>query len=284
MIELQDIRYVRVGTRDLETACQFAEDFLGLMPAGREAKAAYFKSDRRDHTLCYIEGDPSATAVGLELLDPDALDRAASELDNAGYPVRRGTSVDAEARRVRDLIFTRDPSGNEIELVTRPFHSGIRYHGTRDAGVTGFNHIGLKSNRLADDERFWTKLCSARVSDWIGDAALLRVSRIHHSIALFPSPSRGVQHINHQVVSIDDVMRNWYFLRERQVRIVFGPGRHATSGAVFLYFEGPDGMVYEYSCGVTEIDESTWRPRQFPFTPESFCVWGARPDIPEFRN
>jgi 2,3-dihydroxy-p-cumate/2,3-dihydroxybenzoate 3,4-dioxygenase len=67
------------------------------------------------------------------------------------------------------------------------------------------------------------------------------------------------------------------------VRIVFGPGRHATSGAVFCYFEGPDGMTYEYSCGVTMIkDEAAHKPRQFPFTAESFCLWGSKPDIAEF--
>lgn len=24
--------------------------------------------------------------------------------------------------------------------------------------------------------------------------------------------------------------------------------------------------------------------RQFPFEPASFCMWGSRPDIPEFRR
>jgi hypothetical protein len=47
---------------------------------------------------------------------------------------------------------------------------------------------------------------------------------VHHRIALFPSKRHGVQHINHQVESIDDVMRSYYFLRERNVRIRFGPG------------------------------------------------------------
>jgi 2,3-dihydroxy-p-cumate/2,3-dihydroxybenzoate 3,4-dioxygenase len=71
------------------------------------------------------------------------------------------------------------------------------------------------------------------------------------------------------------------------VKIVFGPGRHPTSGAVFLYFEGPDGMVFEYSTGVRTIapeDEASYRPRQFPAVPSSFCMWGSKPDIPEFRN
>jgi hypothetical protein len=71
------------------------------------------------------------------------------------------------------------------------------------------------------------------------------------------------------------------------VRIDFGPGRHPTSGAVFLYFAGPDGMVYEYSTGVRLIkpdEEPGYRPRQFAFAPESFCMRGSRPDIAEFRT
>jgi 2,3-dihydroxy-p-cumate/2,3-dihydroxybenzoate 3,4-dioxygenase len=56
---------------------------------------------------------------------------------------------------------------------------------------------------------------------------------------------------------------------------------------VFLYFEGPDGMVYEYSTGVRLIkpeEEAAHRPRQFPFAASSFCMWGSKPDIPEFRS
>ena len=71
------------------------------------------------------------------------------------------------------------------------------------------------------------------------------------------------------------------------MKIVFGPGRHPTSGAVFLYFEGPDGMVFEYSTGVRSIapeQEADYRPRQFPALPSSFCMWGSMPDIPEFKK
>jgi 2,3-dihydroxy-p-cumate/2,3-dihydroxybenzoate 3,4-dioxygenase len=53
---------------------------------------------------------------------------------------------------------------------------------------------------------------------------------------------------------------------------------------MFLYYEGPDGMIYEFSHGVRIIDDPNYRPRQYPFTPEAFCAWGAKPDIPEFRD
>jgi 2,3-dihydroxy-p-cumate/2,3-dihydroxybenzoate 3,4-dioxygenase len=127
----------------------------------------------------------------------------------------------------------------------------------------------------------------ARVSDRIGPAALLRIDEVHHKVALFPAARPGVQHINHQLAEIDDVMRSWYRLRRQKVPIVFGPGRHPTSGAVFLYFRGPDGMVFEYSTGVrliTAAQEHAYRPRQFPFEPESFCMWGAVPEVAEFDS
>ena len=134
-------------------------------------------------------------------------------------------------------------------------------------------------------EQFWTRVCNARVSDRIGDAPLLRIDEIHHTIALFPTDRAGIQHINHQVESADDIQRSYHFLRERQVDIVFGPGRHPTSSAKFLYFQGPDGMVFEYSSGVRSIaDELLYRERQFPFEPKGFCQWGAKPKIAEFRT
>jgi 2,3-dihydroxy-p-cumate/2,3-dihydroxybenzoate 3,4-dioxygenase len=182
-----------------------------------------------------------------------------------------------------DFAAFRDPSNNKFELVLRPFVSTRRYFPSRDAGITEFSHIGLKTADAPRDERFWSSLFNFRANDWIGLAGLLSFDKVHHRIALFPAPVPGVQHINFQVQSIDDIMRSYYFLTERQVRIVFGPGRHVTSGAYFLYFEGPDGVVYEYSSGVRSVDE-TWRPRQLPFCDEAFCAWGSRPDIPEFQS
>lgn len=285
MIDLQRVCYVRLGTRDIEGATRFATDVLGL-EVGEVAKGAvYFKSDEREHTLCYLEGDPGDQAVAFEVGSRAALSAAAGELERLGHAVHAGTPGEADARKVREFIAFDDPSGNRIELVWRPAHSGVRYHGSRDAGITGFSHVGLCTTDAARDEAFWTQVCNARVSDRVGDAPLLRINEVHHSIALFPTDHAGIQHINHQVASADDVMRSFRFLSELQVRIVFGPGRHPSSSAKFLYFEGPDGMVFEYSSGVKLIaDELLYRERQLSFDPKGFCEWGAKPDVAEFRS
>jgi 2,3-dihydroxy-p-cumate/2,3-dihydroxybenzoate 3,4-dioxygenase len=288
MINLQDIRYLRIGTPDLDGAIRFATEIVGLQLVAREGKSAYFRSDKvtvrgdtRDHTLVYLEGDPADHTIGFDLIDPDDLDAVATELEKGGHPVHLGTAEECEKRRVKAFVASKDPSGNKIEIVVRPFHTGVRYFPARDAGITGFSHIGLYTLDAPRDEKFWTRLCNARVSDWIGDAALLRIATAHHSIALFPGKRGGVQHINHQVEDIDDVMRSWYFLKQKGVKILLGPGRHPLSTAVMLYFRGPDGVVYEYSVGVKHImpeDEAAYRPRQFAFDQYAVCMWGSVPD------
>lgn len=293
MIDLFDIRYLRIGTPRLDDAIEFATKMVGLQLVAREGKAAYFRSDRapvrgdtRDHTLVYFEGDPSDHAIGFDLRNPADFDAVCAALEQAGYPVQVATKDECEQRRVKQCLVSRDPSGNKIEIVARPYHSGVRYHPTRDAGITEFSHIGLRTSNPVRDEKFWTTVMNARVSDWIGDAPLLRVNTIHHSLALFPSTFPGIQHINHQVEDADDVMRSYYFLRDKGVKIVWGPGRHPLSSAIMVYFEGPDRMVYEYSVGVKQImpeDEASYRPRQFPFERYSLCMWGAVPDVAEFE-
>lgn len=281
MIELKDLAYVRLGASNLEEAQAFATRSLGLQVGEQSGNSLHLRSDNRAHTLCYFEGDPSDQTVAFEVVDDDKLQAAGSTLESLGHDVHVGTSEECSQRKVRAFIGFNDPTGNRIELVVRPERSGKRYFATRDAGITGFSHVGLFTTDPVRDELFWTQVCNARVSDRIGDIALMRVNAIHHTVALAPGRGPGVHHINHQVESNDDVLRSYYHLSSQRVPIVFGPGRHPTSGARFLYFQGPDGMVFEYSVGVDEIeDEETHRPRQFGFEPSSLCMWGAKAQRP----
>lgn len=282
MIELKDVCYVRLGTSDLQDSTTFATEYLGLEVSESVGSATYLRSDDRAHTLCYFDGQPEEYRVGFEVEGPDELDQAASTLEDLGHEVHVGTPGEIEARKVRGFIGFDDPSGNHIELAYRPERKGRRYFPSRDAGITGFSHIGLFTTDAIRDEQFWTTVCNARVSDRVGDIPLMRINAMHHTLALAPSPhgKGGLQHINHQVTTNDDVMQSWYFLCEKNVPMVFGPGRHPTSGARFLYFRGPHDVVFEYSVGVDMItDEEGHRPRQFGFEPSSLCMWGSKPQV-----
>jgi 2,3-dihydroxy-p-cumate/2,3-dihydroxybenzoate 3,4-dioxygenase len=282
MITLTDIAYVRSGVADLGTAVRFATDVVGLelaVPAGpgmAEAGVAHLRADHRHHCLALVEGPSGVISSGFAVADSDALAAAESELEHAGFRVRRGDPAAARSRRVREFIAFDDPFGNRLELVSQQETITRPVAFTRPAGITEFGHLCLDAPDVHEAYRFWSTRFNARVSDWIGDAAcLLRIDPVHHKLAVFRGERPGLCHMNFQVATIDDVFRNWHFLVSRGVEIEMGPGRHPQSTAIFLYFLGPEGFTYEYSFGVRRIeDDAAWVPRTFdPDEVGSIDMW-----------
>ena len=283
MIEIEQLRYVRLGTRDLAAAADFAQRILGLQLVDKSETHAAFRSDDRDHTLVYVQGDPADQTVGFEVRAPETLDRAIAELSKLGLAATHGSAGEAAARKVRAFVHFRDRSGNRIELVVRPLNSGWRYFAARDAGIAGLEAVALRNTANGADEALWTRLFNGRVSDWAGDAAYIRFDAAHHRLALHPSQRGGVLAVEYAVEGVNQLMQSHYFMQASQVKIVHGPGRRPTSGQMFLTFAGPDGVLFSYVAeGASIADEARHRPRQFAFTPLSFCAWGSESEIPEY--
>ena len=283
MIKIEQLRYVRLGTRDLSACTRFAEHILGLEIVENDGGQADFRSDYRDHTLVFSSHE-DANTIGLEVRDQEALERAADELAERGYEVSVGNAEQAARRKVKSFISFKAEADLAVDLVVRPFHSGWRYFPSRDAGITGLEAIALRSHSIGRSESLWTQILSGRISDWIGDSSYIRFGCEHHSIALHPSKSSGVLAVEFAVESIDLIMQNNYFLEEQQVRIVHGPGRRPSSEQLFLTFQGPEGVLFSFVCDGRAIDETSDQPRQFPRCAQSFCAWGSRSSAPEFAT
>lgn len=281
-ITIEQLRYVRLGCSDLAGSIDFAQRILGLQLVDKTKEAAYFRSDYRNHTLVFVADAGAEQAIGFEVRDPEELDRAAGRLEQAGVSVHRGSDEAAAARKVRRFLSFHMPSGYDVELVVRPLDSGWRFHGPRDAGITGLEAIALRGLPDASDQRIWTALLGGTISDRVGDAAYIRFDTAHHRVAVHPSTSSGVLAVEFGVEDIDLIMQNAYFLRGAQVRIVDGPGRRVASNQLFVTFAGPDGVHYSY---VSEGEEITAprRARQFPPKRASFCAWGSDTEIPEYQ-
>jgi 2,3-dihydroxy-p-cumate/2,3-dihydroxybenzoate 3,4-dioxygenase len=283
MIAIEQLRYVRLGIGNLPSAVDFAKRILGLELVDQDDDQALFRSDFRDHTLAFVKGAGRAQSIGFELRDTKTLERAADALARHGYDINPGTPDAAAKRRVKSFLSFKDEAGISIELVVRPLHSGWRYFPSRDAGITGLEAVALRSPAIARCEALWTRLLSGKVSDWIGDAAFIRLDATHHRLALYPAPSGGVLAVEFGVEGVDQLMQSSYFLQDKQVRIVHGPGRRPASGQMFLTFTGPDGVLFSYVAEGRPIVEGQHRPRQFPRRAQSFCAWGNRSEVPEFK-
>jgi 2,3-dihydroxy-p-cumate/2,3-dihydroxybenzoate 3,4-dioxygenase len=285
LIAIEQLRYVLLGTSDLAGAAEFAQRTLGLEPVDRTASHATFRSDGRDHTLAFLADDPGLQAVGFEVREPKTLDVALDALRARGLRVGRGTAEECKLRKVRDLVWFHDHSGNRIELVVRPLNSGWRYFPSRDAGIMGFDGVMLRSTAIAKDEELWTEVLGARVSDWAGSAPYLRIDAAHHRLALFPADRAGVLAVEYAVENVNLMMRNYYVLQNTQVAIMHGPGRRPTSEQLFLTFAGPDGVLYSFVAEGQPADGGLERrPRQFPAGPEGLCSWGSENKVKEFNT
>jgi 2,3-dihydroxy-p-cumate/2,3-dihydroxybenzoate 3,4-dioxygenase len=279
-LSYRDLRYVRVHAQDLNTASAFAADVFGLQAAERDETQARFRSDARSYALSYTRAEEPG-AVALTVARADDLESAQSQL--ARWTPRRLTADEALARQVKAGLAVRAPNGVTVELIWRPLTSGWRYHGQRDAGITGFQAVQLACADVIANETFWTEGVGARVTDWAGDAVFLAIDAAHHRVALYPSSRDGILGAVWAVESINNVMQGWYHFQACQLPIVHGPGRQPTSGAVFVTTKGPGGIFYSYAAETEEGPQIATRgPRQFVDGPLSHCVWGSPSTAPEF--
>ncbi len=201
-----------------------------------------------------------------------------------GSATGRGSAEDCALRKVKDMVWFADFSGNRIELVVRPLNSGWRYFPSRDAGIRGLADVILRSIDVEKDLSIWSGVLGAEVSDWAGDAAYLRLDDAHHRIVLFPAARPGILSVEYAVEDVNLLMRNYYVLRDLQVAVLHGPGRRPASEQLFLTFAGPTDVLFSFVAEGAPAAAERRRPRQFPAGPAGLCSWGSECKIGEFND
>jgi len=116
---LNNCANVRLVADNLGGAADFAQRVLGLEPIDRNPELATFRSDFRDHTLAFATGDRAVQSVGLEGALSARSRRSPGGLAGARPQRRTGSAEDCALRKVKDMAWFIDFSGNRIELVVR---------------------------------------------------------------------------------------------------------------------------------------------------------------------
>ena len=76
---------------------------------------------------------------------------------------------------------------------------------------------------------YWAR----KVTDRVGEITYLGIDQKHHRVVLYPSDKAGLVYVSYGVESMDAIMQSNYFVQERQIKIVHGPGREPASGQIF---------------------------------------------------
>ena len=139
------------------------------------------------------------------------------------------------------------------------------------------SHVVLNSREPKRLAAFYQNVLGLEISDSY-ERDLLVFMRCdqpqHHCLGIAPSPSDGLNHFAVDCGNVDGLMRAVSRMRARGHDPIWGPGRHGPGGNIFCYFEGPDGIVPEFTCDLLQIgDEYHHQPKIWARTPENGNVW-----------
>ena len=284
----QPLRYARLGycrlrTPDLGRSLSFYRDLVGLTLAREDGHTAWLRCSDKPHDLILESGaEAGISAIGFEMEDAAGLDAAHAIVTRLGLAPQWRDAPGCAAMRVkRSLLFTDPVTGMEIDFYCGQDVESAPLDGPLTR-IVRLGHVVLNVTDLAAAHRFWVDEMGFAVSDRVeGVAEWLRCwpNPLHHSLALLQSDGNTFHHVNFMVTDVDDIGQAMNRMKQADVPIVFGPGRHLPSTSIFLYFLDPDGNTTEYSFGMELFDETGARdPRDLEHKAEVMDIWGSRPD------
>jgi 2,3-dihydroxybiphenyl 1,2-dioxygenase len=257
---------------------QFAAQVLGLKPNGREQDGSLsLRMDEYHHRfIVHPTGRNDLAYIGWEVATEAVMDALAERLQRAGIAVARGTTEEADARRVAGLIKFADPSGIASEtfygplvMFDEPFHSPRPISGFK-TGTLGLGHFVVWVDDFERSVEFYREVLGMRVSDFVKispaagvnvTVAFFHCNPRHHTIAFakMPASPKRLHHFMLQLQSLDDVGATYDLCQALDVPIVMKLGKHTNDHMVSFYLRTPSGFNVEYGWGAREVDDSTWQ-------------------------
>lgn len=284
MIRYKKLGYVVLSVTDVNKSVDFYENIVGMEFVERVGDTAFLRCSGDHHNLILEQGEE----IGLKRVayELEKIDQFQGVFD---YLTEQGLNpVELSAKECQSLAQGRTLRFKDPYLgVTYEFYVQIMELGTpftpKQARITRLLHVVYETNKFDELLDFFTNTLNFKVSDIQGREtgwAWLRAfpSPFHHDFALTKGKENKLNHLAFQAERVDDVGIQVNKLKDNNVPILFGPGKHHPSGSIFLYFADPDGLTLEYSQGMEEFPEENPREaRRLEPTMATLDEWGGRP-------
>ncbi|OYY91639.1 MAG: oxidoreductase [Sphingomonas sp. 28-66-16] len=276
MSRVTEIRYVGYGVPDLAAERDFYGAKWGLREVAERDGMVYFAT----------EGHDELYVVRLRQSDTKRIDVVGFAADTRADVDALHDKVIAAGCRIvfapRDLdgvgggygfrFFT--PDGLTFEISSDVARGDMREMKRWDAVPQKISHIVFHSPDHKAATQFFIDVLGFRLSDWLGDfMSFLRCNSAHHRIAFLPGPP-CLNHVAYDMLGVDDMMRGIHNLKQKDVEITWGPGRHTAGNNTFSYFVTPNGFAVEYTSELEEVDDATWQPIVHVPAPLVMDQWG----------
>ena len=250
MIPVRRLGHVTFETADVEHQIAHYTNVVGLTVSSRDKQKAILATHLGEEVVVLERGDgPRCKALSLHV-DPSVdLTTAARELSGKGIKSERRRDV---TPNMQDVLVFEDPNGTRVELFSE---SGRlpRSEASNGAAPIKLGHIAFMVRDAQQMVDFYTSMLGFRVSDWAGDFfAFLRCGPDHHTVNFLRGDEQRLHHFAFELKDWAHVQKACDHFGEKDVEIVWGPGRHGIGHNIFVYHFDPEHRVVEF---YTELDQ-----------------------------
>jgi catechol-2,3-dioxygenase len=250
MIPAKRLGHVTFETPDLEHQIAHDTQVVGLHVVTKQKQRVILATHLGDEVVVLQQG-PEQRCVALSLHVDSSVDLAAAakELGAQGIASERRSDV---TPRMADALAFADPNGTRVELFSDTQRLP-RVAPAHEAAPAKLGHIAFVVRDAQQMVDFYTSTLGFRVSDWAGDFfAFLRCGPDHHTVNFLRGDKPRMHHFAFELRDWAHVQRACDHLGQKNVQIVWGPGRHGIGHNIFIYHFDPDQRVVEF---YTELDQ-----------------------------
>jgi len=286
--------YVAVETQRFADWRRFGRDAIGMHVDETLPDVMRFRLDDNACRFLLRRGPAEdVTALGWQLDDDRSFDEVVARVAGQGVPVAEGTAEEAALRGVERLARFPGPNGLAQEIYTRPAVADAplmtAVPGGFVTGDGGIGHVAITTREPQQMRGYYATVFDARLSDFIDETIsgvkvkirFLRVNRRHHTVAIAAAtrlpinPIRTrVQHLNIQVVDLDDMVAGYQRVKQLGFGMALGIGQHTNDRELSFYAKTPSGFEWEVGWNPLVVDETTWEPT----THQGISIWGHTPE------
>ena len=139
-------------------------------------------------------------------------------------------------------------------------------------------HLTLSSKNIERFQSFYCDLLGFKITDKVvhNDGSLatcfLTSNHEHHTIACFKSDKIGIDHHSYEVGKWDNIKILCDYFSKKNVKIIWGPGRHGPGNNLFIFIEDLDKNWLEFSAELEIIHDRKYK--KWPQSEKTLNLWG----------
>ncbi|MES2262786.1 MAG: VOC family protein [Pseudomonadota bacterium] len=274
MMDIRGLGYIVVEATDIAAWRHYGEQVLGMMASDTPDGGLSLKMDERASRISVVPGQRDAyLASGWELASEAAFAAARDLLNRRDIGFHVADDATCALRRVQQMLWLTDPSGNRHELywgVKSDFRRFVSPVGVPSfiTGDMGLGHTVLPAPDFDKTYAFLSEVLGFQLSDifrmrFTPDPAepekriyfLHCQNNRHHSLGIFEMPiASGCVHAMVEVPSMDEVGRALDRVQQHGVKMSATLGRHCNDRMTSFYMKTPGGFDIEYGHGGLLVD------------------------------